>query len=291
MLASASLRAHERLQGTMISCSWTAGWRSLLLRSYDEPREGELKTAPTPDHTIVLITAGEAVLDICGGGRWQRAHYLPGFLGMTPPGAEDHMRWHGEQPFRGLHLHLPASILGAVASQLFSDRTSPLDLPNLRSHTDPAITSVMLTLERAAAQGAPDLYAETAAHFLASHLLTQYPHPPLRREHRLNRALSAVDGFMRAHLTEAISLAQLAGVAGLGTFQLLRAAKLGWGETPLRRLTRLRMEQAARLLRQDDLSIAEIAATCGYDHPAHFSTAFRRLTGMPPRTYREQVRR
>ncbi|WP_175607503.1 helix-turn-helix domain-containing protein [Deinococcus marmoris] len=149
----------------------------------------------------------------------------------------------------------------------------------------------MLALERAMGQGAPDLYAETAAHFLACHLLTHYVSPaPLRRDRRWDRALGEADEFMRTHLSQDLSLAQLATVAGLGTFQLLRAAKLVWGETPMRHLTRLRMELAARLLAQDELSITDIAFTCGYGSPAHFATAFRRFAGVSPRRHREQSR-
>ena len=35
--AAESLVAHEQLPGTMTACSWRAGWRSVLLRGYDDP--------------------------------------------------------------------------------------------------------------------------------------------------------------------------------------------------------------------------------------------------------------
>jgi len=37
-----------------------------------------------------------------------------------------------------------------------------------------------------------------------------------------------------------------------------------------------------------DLEITEIALACGFSDQSHFTTAFRRLTGVPPHRYRLQ---
>jgi len=83
-----------------------------------------------------------------------------------------------------------------------------------------------------------------------------------------------------------VSLGDLASIAGCSTFQLIRFTKSHWGETPFRRLTRLRMERARELLRHTDVSIINISLECGYGNPAHFATAFRRSVGMSPSRYR-----
>ena len=49
---------------------------------------------------------------------------------------------------------------------------------------------------------------------------------------------------------------------------------------------RYRMSQAAVLLRESDLPIAEIAQRMGYANPSKFSAAFREATGHLPTTYR-----
>lgn len=48
----------------------------------------------------------------------------------------------------------------------------------------------------------------------------------------------------------------------------------------------LREERARKLLLETHLSIAEIARQLDYSHPGHFSRAFKRLTGLTPRQYR-----
>ena len=47
-----------------------------------------------------------------------------------------------------------------------------------------------------------------------------------------------------------------------------------------------RMEQAAELLRETSLSIAEIAGSVGYDSQSRFTAAFKAYWGKLPRDYR-----
>ncbi len=47
-----------------------------------------------------------------------------------------------------------------------------------------------------------------------------------------------------------------------------------------------RMEQAAKLLRETSLSIAEIAGRVGYDSQSRFTAAFKEYSGKLPKDYR-----
>lgn len=289
MISDESLHAHKSLIGTQTSCSWIAGWRSLLLRGYvDPPEVEEMTTAETPDHLIVLVTAGSCEIESYDRGQWRSASYRPGHLGMTSPGQVAKLRWKSKKPHHTLHLHLPSRTIKTVAEQLVASSLCST-LPNLLSQTDPVVATTMLALESAVQNGAPDLYAETAAHFLAVHLLTRHDRRQIARCNQgQDYALRKVDTFMREHLPKPVSLSQLADAAGLNSFQLLRVAKSIWGETPLRRLTRLRMERAKHLLDQGYLPIVEIALECGYGNPSHFATAFRRHVGASPMEYRRR---
>lgn len=290
MISDESLHAHKSLSGTQTSCSWTAGWRSLLLRGYvDPPEVEEMTTTETPDHLIVLVTAGSCEIESYDRGQWRSASYRRGHLGMTSPGQAARLRWKSKKPHHTLHLHLPSGTIETVAEELIASSSYSTLLPNLLSQTDPVIATTMLALESAVQNGAPDLYAETAAHFLTVHLLTRHDRKQIPRyDQGRDCALRKADTFMREHLPDPVSLSQLANAAGLSSFQLLRAAKSIWGETPLRRLTRLRMERAKHLLDQGDLLIVEIALECGYGNPSHFATAFRRHVGVTPVKYRQR---
>ncbi|MGH8211878.1 MAG: AraC family transcriptional regulator [Rhodanobacteraceae bacterium] len=61
------------------------------------------------------------------------------------------------------------------------------------------------------------------------------------------------------------------------------------GEPPMHYLTRLRMQIAARQLRERTCSIASLADAVGYDSSAAFQRAFKRSFGMPPAAWRRNT--
>jgi AraC-like DNA-binding protein len=58
------------------------------------------------------------------------------------------------------------------------------------------------------------------------------------------------------------------------------------GQSPMHYLTRWRMQVASRLLSESTLNLVGVALETGYESEAAFSRAFKRLTGVPPATWR-----
>lgn len=74
----------------------------------------------------------------------------------------------------------------------------------------------------------------------------------------------------------------LANRSGLSrTIFMARFSRL-LGQTPIAYLTEWRMRCAERLLREGKLSVEEISGRLGYETPAAFRRAFKRVTGVPP---------
>jgi AraC family transcriptional regulator len=94
---------------------------------------------------------------------------------------------------------------------------------------------------------------------------------------------------MRQNPGSPLTLESIANEVGLSRFHLVRMFKRADGDTIFERLTRLRMDEARRLLRRGDESVMEIALQCGYENPAHFAAAFRRHVGVTPRSYRSRT--
>src|SRR5258705_13858738 len=79
----------------MTACSWRAGWRSLLIRAYEDPAVAEEFITPaTRDHLIVLVTGGSCDLEARYRNGWQHSHSEPGHLGMTAPGSDGGVTRH-----------------------------------------------------------------------------------------------------------------------------------------------------------------------------------------------------
>jgi AraC-like DNA-binding protein len=78
----------------------------------------------------------------------------------------------------------------------------------------------------------------------------------------------------------------LATQVGLSRSAFAQRFKAHLGEAPLEYLSRLRIETAARMLRETDANIASIAQRTGYESEAAFSRAFKRKQGVAPGKYR-----
>lgn len=152
-----------------------------------------------------------------------------------------------------------------------------------------------LSLAEAIKVGAPNPYAETAARFLATHLLSIHSSwsdsssdvrsPGVLRDRRLKRVLE----FMEHHYMNSLSLGQLAEEAGISRFHFVRLFKKNCGVTPHQHLLRLRMEAAAAMLGSTDLSVQEVASKCGYTSATHFSAAFQKQFSRTPSEFRAKL--
>ena len=92
--------------------------------------------------------------------------------------------------------------------------------------------------------------------------------------------------YIEEHLATNITLAELAGLARLSPFHFCREFKESVGTSPHRYHVQQRIERAKVLLMERTLPIASVASATGFGGPSQFATAFRRLTGNTPTSYR-----
>jgi AraC family transcriptional regulator len=157
---------------------------------------------------------------------------------------------------------------------------------------DPLLQQIGLALYREAQSSAPqgNLYAESLNQMLAMHLLRHYSvsrsQPSLFNGGLPAYKLRRVQEFIRANLAETVALEQLANVAGLSAFHFARAFKRATGETPQRYLTQTRIEQAKRLLTNDNMSLVDVGAQVGFKNQSHFTAVFHRFVGATPKHWR-----
>ena len=85
-------------------------------------------------------------------------------------------------------------------------------------------------------------------------------------------------------------VSRLARVSGVSSAHFARSFKEAFGAPPHRYLLTRRIERATALLREADLSIAEIAFATGWKSLGTFGRTFRDVTGESPGTVRTRER-
>ena len=66
----------------------------------------------------------------------------------------------------------------------------------------------------------------------------------------------------------------------------LRCFRATIGTTPIRYLREYRIDRATNRLTNSQASIADIAATCGFQDISYFTKTFREMKGLTPKAYR-----
>ena len=89
------------------------------------------------------------------------------------------------------------------------------------------------------------------------------------------------------HMEQRITIEELSKQYLINPTTLKSAFKAVYGTSLAAHIKKHRMEQAAKMLRETDMSIAEIAQAVGYDSQSKFTTAFKAFFHVLPRGYRK----
>jgi AraC-like DNA-binding protein len=92
--------------------------------------------------------------------------------------------------------------------------------------------------------------------------------------------------YLAENFRQAPDLRVAAAAAGYSPYHYHRLFKELFGETPWEYVSRLRFQEAKRLLCLSSLSVSDVCLDVGYESLASFSTAFSDRYGHPPTEFR-----
>lgn len=96
--------------------------------------------------------------------------------------------------------------------------------------------------------------------------------------------------LMAADIREDVSMNRLAQECGLSVRHFTRACCQSTGLPPHQWLLKQRVTEAMELIRNPQLSRAEIAASSGFSDQSHLSRVFRAKVGLSPKAWRRANR-
>ncbi len=109
----------------------------------------------------------------------------------------------------------------------------------------------------------------------------------LHREELGSKLVKDVMRLLAANLTRPLSITEISNTTGYSRAYIFKEFRAATGKSVMAYFTALKIEEAKRLLREDDMTVKEIAEHLAFDTPNYFSKTFKRHTGLTPSTYKK----
>ncbi len=109
----------------------------------------------------------------------------------------------------------------------------------------------------------------------------------LRRD--FPQTFTKLEQTLREDLARQWTVEEMAALIGLGTTAFSEKVKNYTGFSPLNYLINIRISEAIKLLRRQEMTITTIALETGFYSSQHFSTTFKKLTGYTPIEFRKKT--
>ena len=111
--------------------------------------------------------------------------------------------------------------------------------------------------------------------------------PQWRSQAEQVQLIREMHDYLTEHMDRRITIDELAHLYPINPTTLKEVFKSVYGTSIAAHLKEHRLERAAQLLRETDLSIAEIARQVGYESQSKFTAAFKEQYGSLPTAYRK----
>lgn len=268
------------------------GWEQVYVSTQPEQPFHE-SFGGASSHMLILHIDGPVTVRRGHRGLTSSCTVPPGGMFLHPADTELDVELGGK--LNTVHVYLADTMLQQAAGEGAGTNSGgrPVRLAEEFGRTDPLLEQLVLALDAVLRSPQPSartyidqLTLTLAAQLAHNHSTRTHPAIPAPAAGLTDRQFAAVRELMEARLDEPLPLADLAAAAGLSISQLARSFKTRTGLPPHRYLMRLRIEQAARLLRTGTMPIAEVAIRCGFSHQEHLTRALRASLGTTPAALR-----
>jgi AraC family transcriptional regulator len=265
-----------------------ANWKNFFLAYYQHPA---YECEHTIEHHILEIIEpnSHSQHERRMGNKHLSSEIRGGEVFLCPAHTNHWVTW--EESLNFTVLVFDALFLKQIADEMVS--YSQIELTPQWNIFDPVIQTIVKALKSDLEAGSPAgrLYGESFGTALSVHLLKNssafkqksFEYLGGLSPQKLKRVLDYID----AHLTEDISLDNLATLAGISSCYFSRLFKQSMQIAPHQYVIRQRVKLALAMLQQSDLAIADIALLSGFSHQSHLNRHFKRI-GVSPNTFRNQ---
>ncbi|MBR0692753.1 helix-turn-helix domain-containing protein [Bradyrhizobium lablabi] len=204
----------------------------------------------------------------------------PGTIHISAPG--QHLRAQFVPPFDFLHLHVDNNFLDEAG--LASRDSLATAVPLLR---DPLVEALSRSLLNGSSEPCRRHYVESVGKAIVMRAMAR-PENARRCSELPKWRMKRLEQYLSANIHRPISLGDMAAVAGLSKMHFAAQFRAATGFRPHEYLLLKRVEHAKAAMLQTTMPLVEVAFSVGFNAQAHFSTVFKRFTGMSPARWKQE---
>jgi AraC family transcriptional regulator len=276
------------LPQTPLVASYHTGWKGLTFIHYCHPPHKTVEHGLL-QHSLVITDPkscfqAERLLD----GKFKHYAHGNGRVDVIPAFLSHWTNWDREVEFSVIAIC--PTLLDRATQELMQRE---IELIPQFSIDDPVIQQLALALKMEIQTGCMSgrLYGELLGTALAARLVQNYAVSKPALEFKANglpqSQLERVIDYMKANLTQDLSILDLATLTGMSESHFSRSFKRSVGIAPYQYLMQQRVERAKQLLAKQSIAINTIALDCGFANQTHLTKVFRQMTGMTPKAYQK----
>lgn len=278
--------------GRIMSASDSLGWKGVAHRAY-RYRGLDVEIPAMDSFMIVQYRRGQTPMDRKFDGRWTKTRCAPGDFSLLTRSEQSH--WYWTEDVEVSHVYLSQDLMSRVAIDMLERDVSEVRLHDVLREKDPVVSRLCDEITHEAVQnnlGGP-IYVEALGVQLAVHLLRNYASfafgDPADSGGLSPLQIRRLEDYVEEHLHGQIRLEDLAELLGLGVWTFNRRFRQAFDCSAYAFVIEKRMERAKRLLRQGDLAVKQVAASCGFSDQAHLTRMFRSRLSVTPAQFRKSV--
>ncbi|HIK03237.1 MAG TPA: helix-turn-helix transcriptional regulator [Trichormus sp. M33_DOE_039] len=280
--------------------------RSPVISSYHNKWEGlrfdvhQQPSHETPEHFIqqhlISISLNPQLVkaERFFNGHFQEENIINGDVAIIPANINHISRWQSDTEF--ITVSIEPAFLKRVA--IDTGDWQEFEIKPRFAAPDPLIHHIGLVLKSELESNGDGnrVYIESLTNTLCVHLLKNYcvasnTNLYYSKDRGLSHwKLKQAIAYINDNLDQDLTLAEIAAVVDMSMYHFSRLFKQSTGFAPHQYVMNCRIERAKKLLIQTNQSIEKICEQIGFQSQSHFTNVFRKIMGITPRAYREQVK-
>lgn len=281
------------IPGVVTQDSSTLAWRGITLKGY---RYSDMVVSIPPMRDYMLVSyqqAQPAQMRRRDAGPWQASEVHQGKISILT--REHASEWGWSAPIHVRHVYLTHDTLTKVATEVFDRNVRDIEMFDVVSIDDAAISSLVATLSSELYTGGlgGTLYVDALRNQLCIQLLRRYARVVTNDRENCYGKLSPtqqrlLNEFIETNIGQNISLDQMASLLKQSVHSFIRKFQTTFSTTPHAYVVTQRIILSKSLLRKSSLPLKVVAVNCGFSDQSHMTRVFRKELNITPAEYRSQ---